>query len=116
MSDASFAVGGGSRGPVFPTREWRVIRRWRKKLHPIMSGEINASIPYPFISPSFQLDRSSFLLLRITDHNYDEVNNLTLDSNRLDTLPEKLLDMELNWAFSARNNQLTDVSNVKVEA
>jgi hypothetical protein len=56
-----------------------------------------------------QLDSEAFSILRVVDHNYDEVDNLTLDNNNLDTFPEKLLDMKLKLSFSAKDNLLTNV-------
>ena len=61
---------------------------------------------------SFQLDSEAFSILKVNDHNYDEVDNLTLDRNKLETLPEKLLEMKLGLSFSAKHNQLTSVSNL----
>ena len=61
----------------------------------------------------FQLDSEAFSILRVSDHNYDEVDNLTLDSNQLETLPEKLLEMKLGLSFSAKHNKLTSVSRLK---
>ena len=52
-----------------------------------------------------QLNGEAFDLLRVEEHNYDEVDNLTLDNNDLDSLPEKLLEMRLGLSFSARNNR-----------
>lgn len=57
-----------------------------------------------------QLDSDAFSILHINEHNYNEVDNITLDDNKLDELPGKLLDMKLKLSFSARNNQLTSVS------
>ena len=62
-------------------------------------------------TPFFQLDENSFSGLKVKEHHYNEVDNLTLDSNLLKSLPEKLLDMNLQVAFSARNNNLTSVRN-----
>ncbi len=57
-----------------------------------------------------QLDSVAFSLLDVSEQNYDSVDSLNLDSNVLEELPEKLLDMKLELMFSARNNKLTDVS------
>ena len=62
-----------------------------------------------------QLDENSFSGLKVKEHHYDEVNNLTLDSNLLQSLPEKLLDMKLKVAFSARNNNLTSVRKNNID-
>lgn len=62
-----------------------------------------------FNFPILQLSSQSFTLLKVQDHHYDEVDNLTLDSNLMDSLHEKLLEMKLKLAFSARDNQLTTV-------
>ena len=57
----------------------------------------------------FQLDSEAFSILRVPEHNYDEVDNLTLDNNLLEALPEKLLEMKLAIGFSATSNRLTSV-------
>ena len=57
------------------------------------------------------MDTAAFSLLRVPEHNYDEVDNLTLDRNLIDALPEKLLEMNLAIGFSATSNRLTSVSN-----
>ena len=59
---------------------------------------------------AFQLDNDAFSLLKVVEHNYNEVENLTLNDNRLQTLPENLLEMKLGIGFSAKNNQLSTVS------
>ncbi len=60
---------------------------------------------------SFQLDSEAFSHLRVTAHNYDEVDNLTLDRNDLDSLhSEKLLQMTLKVSFSAAGNRLDSIS------
>ena len=64
----------------------------------------------------FQLDSEAFSILRVEDHNYDEVDNLTLDNNLLEYLPEKLLEMKLGLSFSAKHNKLTSVSNNVVKS
>eukprot|EP00095_Tigriopus_kingsejongensis_P000769 maker-scaffold67_size430214-snap-gene-1.16 protein:Tk00769 transcript:maker-scaffold67_size430214-snap-gene-1.16-mRNA-1 annotation:"AGAP005417-PA" len=56
-----------------------------------------------------KLNGRSFTYLKVSEHNYKEVDNLTLDSNRLKTLPEKLLDMKLGLSFSAKHNNLTSI-------
>ena len=57
----------------------------------------------------FQLNSDAFGILKVSEHNYDEVDNLTLDNNLLESFPEKLLDMKLKLSFSAKSNQLTSV-------
>lgn len=57
-----------------------------------------------------QLDDTAFVSLDVKRDHYDEVENLTLDGNKLKDLPEKLLEMNLGMRFSAKNNQLTSVS------
>jgi Leucine-rich repeat (LRR) protein len=56
-----------------------------------------------------KLDSQAFSILKVDEHNYDEVDNLTLDNNRLVTLPEKLLEMKLGLSFSAKKNKLTSI-------
>jgi hypothetical protein len=56
------------------------------------------------------LDNEAFSLLKVAEHNYNEVEYLTLNDNRLQTLPENLLEMKLGISFSAKNNQLSTVS------
>ncbi len=55
------------------------------------------------------MDDSSFSSLRVPSQHYGEVEALRLDGNGLETLPEKLLEMRLNRAFSARDNRLKTV-------
>jgi Leucine-rich repeat (LRR) protein len=57
-----------------------------------------------------KLNDTAFLSLDVKKHNYNEIENLTLDGNKLESLPEKLLDMNLGMRFSAKHNQLTSVS------
>lgn len=57
-----------------------------------------------------QLEDTAFLSLDVKRDHYDEVENLTLDGNKLKDLPEKLLEMNLGMRFSAKNNQLTSIS------
>jgi len=57
-----------------------------------------------------RLNDSAFSTLKVAEHNYGEVENLTLDSNLLETLPEKLLKMNLQLRFSAKNNKLRSIS------
>ena len=40
------------------------------------------------------------------------MDSLTLDNNQLESLPEKLLEMNLRLLFSARKNKLTSVSTL----
>ena len=61
------------------------------------------------ILTTFQLDSAAFNLLKVVEHNYNEVENLTLNNNLLDSLPENLLDMKLGIGFSAKSNQLSSV-------
>ncbi|TRY68648.1 hypothetical protein TCAL_07683 [Tigriopus californicus] len=56
-----------------------------------------------------KLNSRSFSFLKVEEHNYKDVDNLTLDKNRLQTLPEKLLDMKLGLSFSAKYNNLTSI-------
>ncbi len=56
------------------------------------------------------------MLLRVQEHNYDEVDNLTLDNNSLESLSEKLLDIKLGLGFSARQNKLTSVRGLQKQA
>jgi Leucine-rich repeat (LRR) protein len=57
-----------------------------------------------------KLNDTAFLSLDVKKHNYNEIENLTLDGNKLESLPEKLLDMNLGMRFSAKHNQLTSIS------
>ncbi len=57
----------------------------------------------------FQLDNAAFSLLKVAEHNYNEVENLTLNYNKLESLPENLLEMKLGIGFSAKSNHLTSV-------
>jgi hypothetical protein len=61
------------------------------------------------LKKTFQLDNAAFDLLKVSDHNYNEVENLTLNRNLLETLPEHLLEMKLGIGFSAKSNQLSSV-------
>jgi hypothetical protein len=56
------------------------------------------------------LDNTAFNLLKVADHNYNEVENLTLNHNLLESLPENLLEMKLGISFSAKSNRLSTVS------
>lgn len=56
------------------------------------------------------LNNSAFDILDVKKYNYHEVDSLTLDNNRLESLSEKLLEMNLGLRFSAKNNTLTDIS------
>ena len=51
-----------------------------------------------------------FSFSRVFEHNYNEVDNLTLDHNHFTSLPEKLLDMKLSIGFSVADNKLTSIS------
>ena len=55
------------------------------------------------------MDNRSFAKLQVSNDNYAEVESLHLDDNLLDSFSEKLLDMRLNWAFSATLNQITTI-------
>jgi hypothetical protein len=46
----------------------------------------------------------------VIDYNYGEVENLTLNDNLLESLPESLLEMKLGIGFSAKRNKLTSVN------
>ena len=58
----------------------------------------------------FQLNDEAFSSLDVESDHYTEIENLTLDGNKLEKLPEKLLEMSLGMRFSAKNNRLTSVS------
>ena len=57
-----------------------------------------------------KINNSAFYGLDVKRDHYSEVENLTLDGNRLEDLPEKLLEMNLGMRFSAKDNYLTSVS------
>ena len=58
----------------------------------------------------FQLNDEAFSSLDVEKDHYNEIENLTLDGNKLEKLPQKLLEMSLGMRFSAKNNRLTSVS------
>jgi len=49
-------------------------------------------------------------MLRVSESNYKEVENLTLNDNLLESLPESLLEMKLGISFKAKRNHLSSVS------
>eukprot|EP00096_Caligus_rogercresseyi_P007072 TRINITY_DN2441_c0_g1_i1.p1 TRINITY_DN2441_c0_g1~~TRINITY_DN2441_c0_g1_i1.p1 ORF type:complete len:502 (-),score=79.63 TRINITY_DN2441_c0_g1_i1:100-1605(-) len=56
------------------------------------------------------INGSAFEGLKVIEQNYDEVDNLTINDNKLESLPEKILEMRLGLSFSARNNKLKTIS------
>jgi len=57
-----------------------------------------------------QLTSSSFSYPLI---NYDKVENLKLDRNLLEKIPEEIMDIKLTRGFSARFNKLQTVRKKK---
>merc|ERR1719468_862067 len=56
------------------------------------------------------LNDEEFTSLDVEKDHYNEIENLTLDGNKLEKLPQKLLEMSLGMRFSAKNNRLTSIS------
>ena len=57
-----------------------------------------------------KLNDTAFEYLNVTDQNYNEIENLTLDRNKLENFPDKLLKMNKLLILSAKSNKMTSVS------
>ena len=58
-----------------------------------------------------QIKDDAFDELDIKKYHYDNVQSLSISGNQLENLSVKLLKMKLNIKLSAKNNQLSSVSN-----
>ena len=58
-----------------------------------------------------QIKDDAFDELDIKKYHYDNVQSLSISGNHLENLSVKLLKMKLNIKLSAKNNQLSSVSN-----
>ena len=58
-----------------------------------------------------QIKDDAFDQLDIKKYHYDNVQSLSISGNHLENLSVKLLKMKLNIKLSAKNNQLSSVSN-----